>query len=132
MDGAQVGIFEKSDQIGLRRFLQGHDGTALETKVGFEILGDFTDQTLEGKLSDQKLGRLLVASDFTKGNGSRSVSVRLLDTSGGRGRLASSLGGQLLAGSFASSGFAIYISFIFVLITIAVKRKGAWKAPCGI
>ena len=113
VDGAQVGIFEKSDQIGLRRFLQGHDGTALETKVGFEILGDFTDQALEGKLSDQKLGRLLVASDFTKGNGSRSVSVRLLDTSGGRGRLASSLGGQLLAGSFASSGFAFLYFFYF-------------------
>ena len=39
-------------------------------------------------------------------DGSRAVAVRLLDASGGRGGLAGSLGGELLAGGFASSGFA--------------------------
>ena len=55
VDGAQVGVFEQTDQVGFAGFLQGHDSTALETQIGFEILGDFTHQSLEGELSDQKL-----------------------------------------------------------------------------
>ena len=55
MDGAQVGVLEKSNQVGFAGFLEGHDGAALESQVGLEILGDFTHQSLEGKLSDQKL-----------------------------------------------------------------------------
>ena len=85
MDGAQVGVLEKADQVGLAGFLQGHDGAALETQIGFEILSDFTDQTLEWQLSDQELSGFLVTSDFTKGDGTRSVSVRLLDASSCRG-----------------------------------------------
>ena len=56
VDCAQVRVFEEADQVGFAGFLQGHDGAALETEVGFEILSDFTDQTLEWKLSDQELG----------------------------------------------------------------------------
>jgi len=33
-------------------------------------LGDFTDKTLEGKLSDEQVGTLLVTTDFTKSDGS--------------------------------------------------------------
>ena len=55
VDGAQVGILEKSNQVGFAGFLEGHHGAALETQVGLEILGDFTHQSLEGELSDQKL-----------------------------------------------------------------------------
>ena len=36
----------------------------------------------------------------------RKTHVRLLDTTGGGGRLAGSLGGELLAGSLASSRLA--------------------------
>ena len=103
MDSAQVGVFEKSNQVSFAGFLKGHHGTALETQIRLEILCDLTDKTLEGQLSDQKLGRLLVTSDFSKSNGTRSVSVRLLDASGCRGRLASSLGGKLLARCLAPS-----------------------------
>ncbi len=67
--------------------------------------GDFTDETLEGELSDQELGRLLVATDLTQGDGSGLVSVGLLDTAGGWCGFASSLGSELLAGGFASGGF---------------------------
>ena len=49
-----------------------------------EVLGDFTDEPLEGKLPDQKLGGLLVSPDFTQGDSPRPEPVRLLDTSGGR------------------------------------------------
>jgi hypothetical protein len=55
---------------------------------------------------DEKISRLLVTSDLAKSHSSRTVPVGLLDASGGRGRLASSLGGELLAGSFSSGGLA--------------------------
>ena len=61
----------------------------LESEVGLEILSDFTDKALEWKLSDQEFGTLLVSSDFSQGDGSWLVSVGLLDTSCGWGRLAS-------------------------------------------
>ena len=60
----------------------------------------------KGKLADEQLRGLLVAADLAKGHGSRSVSVGLLDTSGGGGRLAGCLGGELLAGGLASGGLA--------------------------
>jgi hypothetical protein len=106
VDGSQVGIFEQTDEVGFSGFLEGTDSRRLETEVGLEVLGDFTDQTLEGQLADQEFSRLLVTTDFTEGDGSRSVSVGLLDSSSNGGRLAGSLGGELLAGSLSSSGLS--------------------------
>jgi hypothetical protein len=57
----------------------------------FEILGDFTHETLEGELADEELRGLLVASDFVEGDGSRPEPVGLFDTTGG------------LVGAFAGS-----------------------------
>ena len=48
----------------------------------------------------------MVPTDLAEGDGSGTVTLGLLDASGGRGGLASGLGGELLTGSFASSGFA--------------------------
>jgi hypothetical protein len=69
-------------------------------------LSDFTDETLEWELSDEKLGGLLVTTDLTEGDSSWLISVGLLDTTGRWGRLASGLRGELLAGGFATSGLA--------------------------
>ena len=49
---------------------------------------------------------LLVATNLTKSDGTGAVTVGLLDTAGGRGRLAGSLGSELLAGGLASGGLA--------------------------
>jgi len=106
VDGAEVGVLKERDEVGLNGLLKSTDGRGLEAKVGLEVLGDFTDQTLEGKLSDQELGGLLVATDLTESDGTRLVSVRLLDTSGGWCRLASGLGGELLSWGLATSGLA--------------------------
>ena len=106
VDGAQVGVLEQTNQVGFAGFLQGHDGGALEAQVGLEVLGDFTDQALEGQLADQQLGALLVATDLTESDGTWPVTMGLLDTSGGWGALAGSLGSQLFAGSLSSGGFA--------------------------
>ena len=102
VDGAQVGVLEETDEVGLGRLLQSHDGGALEAEVGLEVLGDLTDQALEGQLADQKLGALLVSPDLTEGHGTGTIPVGLLHTTGCRRALASGLGGQLLPGGFAS------------------------------
>ena len=92
MDGAQVGVLEERDEVGLNGLLEGADGRALEAEVALEVLGDLTDETLEGELADQELGRLLVATDLTESDGTRLVPVRLLDTSGSVKLLASCAG----------------------------------------
>ena len=61
--------------------LQGSDGRRLEPEVGFEVLSDLPDESLEGKLPDEKLSRLLVAADLAQGHGARPEAVGLLHTS---------------------------------------------------
>ena len=77
MDGAEVGILEEGDEIGFDGLLKRTDGGALEAEVGLEVLRDFTDKTLEGELSDQKFGRLLVATNLTKSDGTW-MRIRML------------------------------------------------------
>ena len=106
VDGTQVGVLEKTDKVGLGGFLEGQDGGSLESKVTLEVLSNLTDKTLERQLADEKVSGLLVTANLSKSDGSRSVSVGLLDSSGGGGRLAGSLGGELLARSLSSGGLA--------------------------
>ena len=106
VDGAQVGVFEESDQVGLTGLLQSHDGRALEAEISLEILSDFTDQALEGQLADKQLGGLLVTTDLTKSNGTGAVTMGLLDSSSGRGALTGSLCCQLFPGRLATGRLA--------------------------
>ena len=106
MDGAQVGVFEEADEVGLRSLLKGEDGGSLETKVALKVLRDLADETLERELPDQKVGGLLVATDLAEGDGTGAVAMGLLHASGGGGRLARCLCGELLAGGFASGRLA--------------------------
>jgi len=69
--------------------LKGTNSRRLESEIRLEILSNLTNQTLEGELSDEELGRLLVATNLTESDGTRLVSVGLLDTSGRWCRLAS-------------------------------------------
>lgn len=99
MDGAKVGVLKEGDEVGLNGLLKSTDGGRLEAEVRLEVLGDFTDETLEGELSDQELSGLLVTTDLTESDSSWEmlegetegaprrrltwlVSVGLLDTSG--------------------------------------------------
>ncbi|EJK63755.1 hypothetical protein THAOC_15573, partial [Thalassiosira oceanica] len=106
VDGAEVGILEEADEVGLSGLLECEDGRSLESKVALEVLGDLADEALERELADEEVGGLLVPADLTKGDGSGSVTVGLLDSSGGGGGLASGLGGKLLAGGLSSGGLA--------------------------
>lgn len=60
MDGAEIGVFKERDEVSLDGFLKSADGGGLETQVGLEVLGDLTDETLEGQFADEELGRLRV------------------------------------------------------------------------
>ena len=75
-------------------------------ETDLEVLRDFTNETLEGELADEELGRLLVPTNLAEGDSSRAVTVRLLDTTGGRGRLAGGLSGELLARCLATGRLA--------------------------
>lgn len=106
VNGAQVSVLKEPNQIGLTGLLQSSHCRALEAEVGLKVLGDLTDQTLEGQFADQQLGGLLVATDLTQSHGTRLVTVGLLHSAGGRGTFAGSLGCQLLARGLPSSGLA--------------------------
>ena len=105
MDGAQVGVLKQSNKVSLAGLLKSHDSRALEPQVSLEVLGDLSHQTLEGHLEEKQLSGLLVPPDITESHSARPVSVGLLDSSSGWDRLPSSLAGQILPGSFSSSGF---------------------------
>ena len=85
VNGTQVGIFKESNQVSFCSLLQGKHSRSLETKIRLKVLGNLTDQTLEWKLADQQVSRLLIATNFTEGHSARAVTVRLLDSSSGRG-----------------------------------------------
>ena len=80
VDRTEICVLEKTNQVGFACFLQGHHSGALEAELSLEILGDLTDKSLEWKLADEKLSGLLVTTDLTKSDSTRSVSVWLLDT----------------------------------------------------
>ena len=136
MDGAQVSILEKSNKVGLGGFLKGKDGRSLESKVGLEVLGDLSDKSLEWKLSDQKLGGLLVSSDLSKSDGSWTVSVRFLDSSGGWGRLSGGLGSKLLSWGLSSGGLScgLFSSSHFEICFLVEKNedKGWYRVGIGL
>jgi len=104
VDGAQVGVLEQTDQVGLTSLLQSPNGGTLEPEICLEILGNLPHQPLEGQLPDEKLGGLLITPDLPESDCAGPVSVGLLDAPGGRGRLPGSLGSQLLTRSLSSGG----------------------------
>ena len=76
VDGGQVGVLEERDEVGLGSLLERHDGRRLEAEVGLEVLGNLANETLEGELADEELGRLLVATDLAEGDRSGAVLRR--------------------------------------------------------
>ena len=91
MDCTQVGILKETNKVCLSSFLKSEDSRSLETKIGLEILSNLTNKTLEWSLADQEIGRLLILADLTESDGTRTVTVRLLDASCGWSGLAGSL-----------------------------------------
>ena len=51
--------------------------------TNLEVLSNLTNKPLEGKLSDKELSGFLVTPDLTESDGTRTESVRFLDSSSG-------------------------------------------------
>ena len=82
VDGAEVGVLEQSHEIGLCSLLESHHGGTLEPQEPLE------------------------PPDLSEGNSAWSVTMGLLDSSSGWGRLPGSLGGELLPWGLSSGGLA--------------------------
>jgi hypothetical protein len=70
VDGAEIGVFKEGDEVSLNGLLKSTNGGGLESEIGFEVLGNLTNQTLERQLSDQELRGFLVTTDLTESDGS--------------------------------------------------------------
>ena len=90
VDGAQFGVLKETNEVGFASFLKSHHSGALETQICLEILSDFSYKTLEGQLADQQLSTLLVTTDLTKSDCTRPVTMRFLESAGGRSALTTS------------------------------------------
>ncbi len=130
MNGTEVGVFKETNKVSFSSFLEGKDSTALESEFLLEIVSNFSNKSLEWELSDQELGRLLVFSDFTKSNCSRSESVGFLDTSsGGWGTFSGSLGSKVLSWGFSSGGFSsgllcsCHLFFFFFVNLFEINKR---------
>ncbi len=97
VDGTKVGVLEETGEVRLRSLLERHYGVRLEAQISLEVLRDLADETLEGELTHEKLGRLLISSDFTQRDSSRPEAMGLLHATGRRRGLARGLGGDRLA-----------------------------------
>ena len=79
-------------------------GRNANRKTYLEVLSDLTNETLERELADEQLGRLLVTTNFTEGNGTGAETMRLLHTTGRGccgGLARCGLGGELLTWGLA-------------------------------
>ena len=75
----------------------------MESEVVLEFRSDFSDESLERKLSDEEFSALLESSDLSKSNGTGSESVGLLNSTAGLlGGLFGLLGSNVLSGGFAT------------------------------
>ena len=119
VDGAEVGVLEKTNHVGLGSLLEGKDGGRLESQVGLEVVGEVSDESLEWELSNEELGGLLVLSDVSEGDGTWSKSVGSLHAAGSvtggflglEGDLLLWLlgSGRLSSGVLSSSHFVNYL-----------------------
>merc|ERR1719433_1156763 len=105
MDGAQVGIFKKSNQISLGCFLESHDSARLKPQISLEILSNFTNKSLKRQLANQKFSRLLITTNFTKSHSTGTITMWFLDSTSSRSRFPGSFGSQLFARSLSTGGF---------------------------
>lgn len=68
MDGAEVGILEKTDEVSLGSLLEGQDGLRLESNVVLDLAGQVLDDPLEWQLSDEEVSLKLTSIILFSGN----------------------------------------------------------------
>jgi hypothetical protein len=68
-----IGVFKETNKVCLQSLLEGKNGSALHLQIQLDI-----NSNLEGCLSEQLFGELLVFTDLAKSNGPRTVTMGLL------------------------------------------------------
>ena len=68
VNGAQVSVFKKTDEICLCHLLQCQDCPTGKVEPAFKVLGNLPYQSLKWEPSYKHLHRLLESADFTKGH----------------------------------------------------------------
>jgi hypothetical protein len=66
VNGTQVGVLKQSNEVSFQSLLEGKYSHALETTVRLEPLSNLLYQTLEWRLANQKVSRLLVSPVLSK------------------------------------------------------------------
>ena len=103
VDGAEVGVLEDADDVGLGGFLEGQKGLRLEPELMIHVGGNSSYKALEGSLREEHVDRLLIPLDLAEDNstGPRSGLSPLLHAAGSGSSLLDGLGsGDLLCGGF--------------------------------
>merc|ERR1712048_246661 len=116
VDGTEVGVLEESNHVSLSGLLESEDGGGLESKIGLEIVGDLSDESLERKFSNKEFSRFLESSGLSEGDGSGLESVGSLDTGGGNIR-------SLTLGRFVGNGLSgalEEVAFLAVCLVLAI------------
>jgi hypothetical protein len=90
-DGTQAGALKETKQVSTNDFLEGHDSWGPETKISHEVLHNFSDNLVDGKLVDEELSGLLAMMGITGRNINRVVTVGLIDTPCSRAELQTAL-----------------------------------------
>ena len=81
MDGAEVCVLEETNQVSLAGLLKSHHSRALEPQVSLEVLGNLTNEPLEGQLTDEELRGLLVSRRIELLNTYKCYNIKLNLTS---------------------------------------------------
>ena len=80
VNGGKVSVLEKTDEVSFSSLLESQNSAGLESEICLEILRNLPYETLEGKLSDKELCTLLITSNLSQSDSSRSRSMGLLDS----------------------------------------------------
>ena len=114
---AQSGILKHAHHESFRSFLKSWHSRRLESEVWFVLSSDFTNQSLERQLANQKLRWLLVFSNLSECHCSRSEPVWLLYPSSSRRVFPRSFISQMLPWGFRSGILSccllIYVHWLF-------------------
>lgn len=84
MNGAQLRILQKADEIGFRGCLQYLKGLRLESQARLVARRNLMYQAFEGKSPDKQICRLLVAADLSERYRTRTVAMGLFYATGKR------------------------------------------------
>ena len=106
MDAAKIGVFKKSHKICFRSFLKSNQRRCLESEIIVKAMSNFSDKSLEWKFSEKEFSSLLISSDLSESNCSRSESVWSFDTSFGWGGFSSCFSSKSFLGGFCTGGFS--------------------------